>query len=245
MIVFAVILVSVILVSLISFVGLIAFAWKEEELKPFLLVLVSFAAGALLGDVFLHLFPAIGNFRIEAMLMILGGILAFFILEKFICWRHCHTPVSHHAIHPFAFTNLVGDSIHNFIDGVLIAGSYLVSLPLGFATTIAVALHEIPQEISDFAILLHAGMHRKKAIFFNFISAATAILGALLTFFIGKKFENLITYLIPFTIGGFIYIAAADLIPEVHREKRFFKSLVQLLAFILGIFVMALFLLLE
>lgn len=239
---------SVILVSLISLVGIFTILWKEEELKPFLFVLVSFSAGALFGDVFIHLLPeAISRQGLEPVtaFWILGGILTFLILEKFIHWRHCHLPEDHRHAQPFAITNLVGDGVHNFIDGMIIAGSYLVSLPVGFATTLAVALHEIPQEIGDFGILLHGGFQKKKALWLNFISAATAILGAIIILFIGKGSDALTLYLIPFTVGGFLYIAGADLIPELHKETNPTNSLIQIFSFLAGIFIMYLLIFLE
>lgn len=238
---------SVVVVSLISFVGVFTLLWREEELKPFLFVLVSFSAGALFGDVFLHLFPETvsdGGFTPGSAFWVLAGILLFFVLEKFIHWRHCHIPQEHRHIHPFAITNLVGDGIHNFIDGMIIAGSYLVSLPVGFATTIAVALHEIPQEIGDFGILLQGGIRQKKALWLNFISATTSILGAVIVLILGTE-HSLGIFIIPFTIGGFLYIAGADLIPELHKETNPTNSLIQLFSFMAGIFIMYLLTFLE
>lgn len=237
---------SVVLVSLISLAGVFTLFWREEELKPFLFVLVSFSTGALFGDVFIHLFPeaVVTGFTSDTAFWILSGILLFFILEKFIHWRHCHTPQEHRHIHPFAITNLIGDGIHNFIDGMIIAGSYLVSLPVGLATTLAVALHEIPQEIGDFGILLQGGFPKKKALWLNFISAATAILGAVIVLFLGANL-SLTAFLIPFAIGGFLYIAGADLIPELHKETNPTNSLIQLFGFLAGIFIMYLLTFLE
>lgn len=239
---------SVVIVSLISLIGLLGFQTDNEKMRPFLLVLVSFSAGALLGDVFIHLLPEAvekNGLSLPLSLWILGGILVFFILEKFIHWHHCHLPEAHQHIRPFAFMNLVGDGLHNFIDGAMIAGSYLISLPLGFATTIAVVLHEIPQEIGDFGVLIHAGLQKSKVIFLNFISALTAVLGAVIVLGFSVSSAAVTEILTPFTVGGFIYIAGTDLIPELHKETNPVSSLIQLISFIGGIAVMLALLLLE
>lgn len=239
-------LTSVIIVSLISLIGVFTFTLKQNLLQKLLLFLVSFAAGALLGDAFIHLIPEIVEefgFGLQTSFMFLLGILIFFTLEKFICWRHCHIPTSKQHPHHLGLMNLVGDGFHNFLDGVLIAGSFIASVPIGIATTIAVLLHEIPQEIGDFGILLHAGYSKKKALFFNFLSACISIIGAIITLIIGKNIENITVFLIPIAAGGFIYIAGSDLIPELHKETGPAKSAVQLFGILLGIGIMALLLL--
>ncbi len=232
---------SVLLISVISFTGIFTLSLKENSLKKILLFLVSFSAGALFGDAFIHLLPeavAENGFGISISLSLLGGIVLFFILEKFIHWRHCHIPTSTHHPHPLAFMNLVGDGVHNFIDGLVIAGSYLASIPVGIATTIAVLLHEIPQEIGDFGVLLHAGFSKKKALFFNFLSALIAVIGAAVALAAGSYMASITSFLIPFAAGGFIYIAGSDLIPELHKETDPSKSAAQLLAFVAGVLVM-------
>ena len=238
---------SVIIVSLISLIGVFSISVDQKKLARMLLFLVSFAAGALLGGALLHLLPESVEHGLEpkVSLFILAGIFGFFILEKIICWRHCHIPTSEEHPHPVGFMNLVGDGFHNLMDGMIIAGSYLVNVPLGVSTTFAVLLHEIPQEIGDFVILVHAGYSIRKALTFNFLSALTAVVGAILTLAIGLKTESVSAFLVPFTIGGFIYIATADLIPELKKEVDLKKSLLQLLFILLGAGVMGLFLLLE
>jgi zinc and cadmium transporter len=236
---------SVVIVSLISLIGVFSISIDKKRLGKMLLFLVSFAAGALLGDAFLHLLPESveAGLKLNASVFILVGILAFFILEKIICWRHCHIPTSEKHPHPVGMMNLVGDGFHNIMDGMIIGGSYLVSIPLGVSTTIAVILHEIPQEIGDFGILVHAGYSIRKALIFNFLSALTAVAGAMLTLIIGLKTQSVSTFLVPFTIGSFVYIATADLIPELKKETALKKSLLQLLFILLGAGVMALLLL--
>jgi zinc and cadmium transporter len=241
-------LVSVVLVSLLSFVGVFFLAFKKEKLQKILLFLVSFAAGGLLGDAFLHLLPETAEemgLTIEVSLAVLISLLTFFVLEKFIAWRHCHIPTSKEHPHPLAFMNLVGDGLHNFTDGLIIAASFLTSLPLGIATSLAVVFHEIPQEIGDFGVLIHGGFSRKKALIFNFLSALMAVAGAIFTLFLGTRLTGFTQLLIPFTAGGFIYIAGSDLIPELHKETSPPKSAFQLLGLILGIGVMMSLLLLE
>jgi zinc and cadmium transporter len=164
----------------------------------------------------------------------------FFVLEKFIHWRHCHIPTSKSHPHPLAFMNLVGDGLHNLIDGMIIGGAYLASTALGVTTTIAVILHEIPQEIGDFGVLLHAGLKKTKALFYNFLSALTAVIGVIISITIGTMLENYLLFLLPLTAGGFIYIAGSDLIPELHKECEVSKSFIQFIWLILGIGVMLL-----
>jgi zinc and cadmium transporter len=233
-------LISVFIVSILSLIGALIIVIKQNNLKKFLLVMVSFAAGAMLGDVFIHMLPEIiheGHFTLMSSVYILFGILIFFILEKIVQWRHCHLTATKGHIHPLAFMNLVGDAVHNFIDGVLIAGSFMLSIPVGIATTIAVILHEIPQEMGDFGVLLHSGMKPKKALLFNFFSALTSILGALVILLIGSELD-LVGIIIPITMGGFIYIANADLIPELHKETKVSQSILQLISFLIGVAIM-------
>ncbi|MBM3247295.1 ZIP family metal transporter [Candidatus Pacearchaeota archaeon] len=238
---------SVFIVSLIAIIGIFGLAIKADKLKKFLIYLISFSAGALFGDAFIHLIPEIAEegFALSYSIYIILGILIFFSLEKFIHWRHCHMPTTSHHVHPFAYMNLIGDSLHNFIDGLIIAASYIVSIPAGIATTIAVVLHEIPQEIGDFGVLLYAGFSKGKAIFLNFVTALAAVIGAVVSLLLNRFVENIEIPLICLAVGGFLYIAGSDLIPELHKETRIGVSLMQIISFIIGVAVMALLLLLE
>lgn len=239
---------SVLVVSLISLVGVLTLSIKIERLKKILIYMISFAAGALLGDAFLHLLPHVvaeNGFTLAISFYILTGLGVMFIVEKVIHWRHCHNPTCDAHPHPFALMNLFGDAVHNFIDGLVIGAAYLVSIPVGIATTIAVILHEIPQEIGDFGVLLHGGFSKAKALLLNFATALTAIVGVVVALLLGIYVENLTTFLIPFAAGGFIYIASADLIPEMHKTVKISRSLIQFLFFVLGIGVMLLILLTE
>jgi len=240
-------LLSVFLVSLISLIGIVTLSVKVDKLKKFLIYMVSFSAGALFGDAFIHLLPELveKGLTLNYSITIIFGVLLFFSLEKIVHWRHCHMPITKTHIHPFAYMNLIGDSLHNFIDGLIVAGSYLISIPVGIATTIAVIFHEIPQEIGDFGILIHGGFTKGRAIFLNFITALTAVLGAVFALVLSNYVDNIEGYLISLAIGGFLYIAGSDLIPELHKETKISASLIQILTFVLGVIVMVCLLLLE
>jgi len=240
-------LLSVFLVSLISLIGIVTLSVKVNKLKKFLIYMVSFSAGALFGDAFIHLLPELveKGLTLNYSVTIIFGVLLFFSLEKIVHWRHCHMPITKTHIHPFAYMNLIGDSLHNFIDGLIVAGSYLISIPVGIATTIAVIFHEIPQEIGDFGILIHGGFTKGRAIFLNFITALTAVLGAVFALVLSNYVDNIEGYLISLAIGGFLYIAGSDLIPELHKETKISASLIQILTFVLGVIVMMCLLLLE
>lgn len=233
-------LVSVFIVSIISLLGAMTMVIKQRFIKQILIFMVAFAAGAMLGDVFLHLLPELakeGRLNLETSFLILVGIAIFFVLEKIVHWRHCHLTATKEHTHPLAFMNLVGDGAHNFIDGILVAGSFMLSIPIGIATTVAVILHEIPQEMGDFGVLLHSGMKPKKALMFNFLSALTAVAGALFILILGENID-VTGVIIPITMGGFLYIANADLIPELHKETKISQSLIQLLSFAIGVAIM-------
>lgn len=232
---------SVTVVSLISLVGVFTLSISQDKLKRFLIYLVSLSAGTLLGDAFIHLIPKAFKGNPETTLVslyILSGVLIFFILEKFLHWRHCHNVACDDHPHPFSYVILAGDTLHNFIDGLIIAASYLVSVPIGMATTLAVIFHEIPQEVGDFGSLVYGGFTRAKALLFNFGTALSAVLGAIIILTINADAVQITNFLIPFAAGGFIYIASADLIPELHKQTEIKKSFGQFLAFILGIGIM-------
>ena len=237
---------SVIIVSLVSLVGIISLSFKKN-LKCLLLPLVSLSAGTLFGGAFIHLLPEAveeAGFTLQISLIILAGIVVFFILEKLIHWRHCHAHV-HDASHQhgtqtkhIAIMNLVGDGLHNLLDGLIIAGSYMISIPVGIATTIAVILHEVPQEIADFGVLLYSGLSKTKAILFNFLSAAISIVGAIIGLVLGAKSGSFIEMILPFAAGGFIYIAGSNLIPELHKECRLRDNFSHLFMMVIGIALM-------
>ena len=240
-------LLSVLIISLISLSGIALFFLNKKISQKINLLLVSFAIGALLGDTFIHLLPkAFQSLNsLSVSLLTIGGLLVFFILEKILRWHHCHEINCSENKHLITL-NTVGDTIHNLVDGILIAASFMVDVRLGIFTSIAVLLHEIPQEISDFAILIHGGLSLKKAILYNFFSATSAFLGVFLVFLLGSKITSLSLYLLPITAGAFIYLSASDLIPELHRHnQKFSNSLFQLLFIILGVALMSFLVFLE
>lgn len=241
-------LVSVIIVSLISLIGIFTLSVRQERLEKILIYLVSLSAGTLLGDAFIHLIPEAyeesGNDPLVGT-YILSGMFFFFGVEKFFHWRHCHrVPCQSHP-HPFSYMILAGDTVHNFIDGLVVAASYLVSIPVGIATTIAVIFHEIPQEVGDFGSLVYGGFSRAKALLFNFLTGLTAVAGAVIVLVFDAGAVEMNSFFIPFAAGGFIYIASADLIPELHKNTDLKKSFGQMALFILGIGLMAALLFME
>jgi zinc and cadmium transporter len=241
-------LLSVAAVSLVSLVGLATLSLNEAQLRRAATTLVSFAVGALLGDAFIHLIPetfaASDTTALVPSLLILAGMLVFFVVEKLL--RHQHGPL-HHQHHPgtrvpeLAAINVVGDAVHNFIDGILIGASYLASPALVISTTLAVMLHEIPQELADFGVLVHSGLPVRKAVWFNVLSASAAILGTVAILTVGTTAGRAVTHLlVPFTAGAFVYIASADLIPELQHDRSLRSLLVQAPLVMLGVCVMAL-----
>lgn len=228
---------SSVFISLLSFAGAVSLLLKEDLLKKILLLLVAFSAGSLIGNAFLHLLPEglekLGNYNMTFLIAI-SGITVFFIMEKFLFWRHCHKG-GKCDFHSFTYMNLIGDGIHNFIDGLIIGAAFYVDMKLGIATVIAIVFHEIPQEMGDFGVLIYGGMKKAKALFLNFISATAAILGTILGFFFSSNAVGFADFLMPFAAGGFIYIASSDLIPELHRQIDTKKSLFSILLFIVGI----------
>ena len=233
------ILASVTVVSLISFVGVIFIGLKESLLRKIVMVLVGFASGTLLGGAFFDLLPEavdMINPPITIFYFVILGIIVFFSLEKFLYWRHCHEEEC--PVHTFAYISLVGDGVHNFIDGMIIAATFVFSFELGFITTLAVISHEIPQEIGDFGVLIYGGLGKRKALTYNFISALTAILGAIVTYYV-VYLRNNYALLVPFAAGGFIYIAATDLMPELHKKSHAGESIIQLLSILMGLGLMA------
>ena len=238
------ILASVFVVSLISFAGVVTLVMRRKQMDKALIFLVSFSAGSCFGGAFIHLLPeAIEEGGAEVVGFAIIGILVFFVMEKFLFWQHCHKPGCHE--HTFAYMNLVGDGIHNFIDGVVIAASYMASVQLGVASTIAIVLHEIPQEIGDFAVLIHGGFTTNRAIALNFLTALTAVLGALAGVVIIPSFGGSLAPILSFAAGGFIYIAGSDLVPELHKEVDIKRSWGVFVSLILGVGVIWLLRLIE
>lgn len=232
-------------VSLVSLIGIATLSLKEHALRKVLFLLISLAAGALLGDAFIHLLPeAFSEAEPLAVSMaVIAGILSFFLLEKFLNWHHSHGEEEyspdHARIHPLGRLVIVSDGVHNFVDGLVIAGAFMISTEIGIATAIAIALHEIPQEVGDFGLLLHSGMSRAKALLVNFLSALTAFLGLFVAFWLGDLHEGLVPLIAAFAAGNFIYIALADLVPELQKTTNGKRSLMQFGVVLIGVIAMA------
>jgi len=239
---------SVALVSLVSLVGIFFISLKEDFLKKYISIFISLAVGALLGDAFIHIIPEAFeelSSSTYAGVLIIIGVLLFFVMEKFLHWHHHGEDKDDESVHPVGKLILFSDGIHNLIDGIIIGVSFLVGVPVGVATTIAVILHEIPQEIGDFAVLIHSGFSKKRALWLNFLSALLAVVGVVIVIIIGEIAESSISFFLPVAAGGFIYVAVADLIPELHKHKDIKISIYQIMAGALGVFLMVLLTFLE
>ena len=237
--IFLQILFATIIVSCISLIGVFTLAVRKEALEKVLILILGFAAGGLMGSAFLHLLPEAVESSVSVQNVFaytLIGFCFFFLMERYFYWRHCHEDAC--DVHAFTYLSLVGDSIHNFLDGLLIAASFMTNTALGISTTIAVIIHEIPQEMGDFSILIYGGFKTSKALLFNFMTALTAVAGAVLGYFLLEKMGSLSSLLVPFTAGGFIYIASSDLIPEIHKHKHNNRANLSFLMFIAGLVLM-------
>jgi zinc and cadmium transporter len=244
MVIFLWIISATVFISALSFLGALALVLQDRTLRKILPGLVAFSAGALIGTAFLHLIPeAINKVEIgessifKIFIYLILGFCTFFILEEFIGWHH-HHDTRHPEIESFSYLILFSDGLHNFIDGVVIAGSFLAGIPIGLATGLAIIFHEIPKEIGNFGALVYGGFKKTRALFLNFLSALAAILGGIVGYFLLEKIGGGILFLLPFTAGSFIYIAASDLVPQIKKEG---KSYINFLTFLFGIIIMIIF----
>lgn len=225
-----------------GFLGAVLIVFKVVKKREHTLYLVGFAAGSMLAAVFFDLLPEAmelaGN-TVVPLTYVLYGIILFYCLEKLFLWQHCHRHAHGEVceVHVGSRMVIIGDSMHNFLDGVAIAAAFLVSAPLGVVTALAVFVHEIPQEVGDVGVLLHDGFSRKQALVWNFISAAICVVGAVLAYFLMSAFETIEIYLVAIAAGGFIYVATSDLLPEIHRELKKKHILAHTIVFLLGVIV--------
>lgn len=226
------------LISLFAFVGILTLPLKKELFEKILLTLVAFSAGTLMGNSFLHLLPEAlaSNDALPVFIYLLIGFVFYLGLEKVFLWHHCHNLDCDEK--PFAVLNLLGEVSHNFIDGLIIAASFFLDIRLGLITSLVVALHEIPQEIGDYSILVYGGFSRFKALRANFAVALTGVAGGVVGFTLSGRVEGLVEFLIPFTAGCFLYLAATDLLPEIKKERSSKNSLLNFAVFVLGILLM-------
>jgi len=230
------IILATIIDGLVALVGILSLWIKEELFKKILMILVAFSAGALLSGAFFHLLAeSLEHLPVSnAFAYMMIGFILFFVIERFLHWHHCHKH-GKCEVHPVSYLILFGDGIHNFIDGVIIGVSFLVSVPFGIITTLLIIGHEIPQELGDFGVLVYGGFSKVKALVYNFLSQLTCIVGGIIAYLFSTHIKGVIPFILPFAAGGFIYIAASDLIPELHREPELKKSLVSFGFFIVGI----------
>jgi zinc and cadmium transporter len=218
--------------GLLGLAGIFSYFISKDSLSKIIIFLVSFATGSLIGGALFHFIPeTFGKMPvINIILMTSAGAALFFLIEKLLHWHHCHNGQCEHT---YTYLILYGDAVHNFIDGLIIAGSFVISIHLGIITSLLVMAHELPQEVGDFGVLVHGGFTRGKAVFYNFLAQLTAILGGILGFFFLSLKENAV-YVLPFAAGGFLYIAIGDLIPEIFKEKNKVKITINLLVIMLG-----------
>jgi zinc and cadmium transporter len=230
------------LMSAIALVGSATLLLPEPKFKRVVLPLVALAAGSLLGGTFFHLLPEsidqLGN-PLGLYAGLAGGFVVFFVLEQFLQWHHCHQPLPRHK--PVGYLILLADGLHNLIGGLAVGGAFVIDTELGIVTWAVAAAHEVPQELGDFGILVHSGWSKRAALAFNVLSALTFPLGGLIAYLLSGGID--VAWLLPFAAGNFLYIGAADLIPQLHAEEcpgsgapaGLKERLVQLAAFLLGL----------
>ncbi len=232
--------------GLVAFIGVLSLSLKAKSFKWLIVMFVAFSAGALLAGAFFHIIPEALE-ELSAMTVsffILLGLVVFFLIERVLHWHHCHEEgCETHELptKPVSYLVLFGDSIHNFVDGIIISAAFLTSISFGFVTTLMIIAHEIPQELGDFAVLVHGGFGKGRALVYNFLSQLTSVLGGVVGYFFSKSIEGMIPYVLSFAAGGFIYIAASDLIPQLHKEPKLGKAFLSFVFFIVGMGLMLLF----
>jgi len=231
-------LIATVIVSLIALIGVISFAINQKLLDRIILLMIGFAAGSMIGASFLHLLPESLEHCASntVFLYVVAGFGFFFIMERYLYWRHCHKGVC--DLHVFTYLNLIGDALHNFMDGMVIAIAFLSGTSVGIVTTLAIIFHELPQELGDFGVLVYGGFTKTRALAANFLCALTAVMGAVAGYALSGLVSGFSAFLMPFCAGGFIYIAASDLVPELHKQKETKRANLSLIAFFAGIILM-------
>ncbi len=212
------ILLATLVISAISLVGLI---FSHKFVKKMLHYFISFAAGTLIAVAFFDLIPHALEEMInveEGLVFVVGGIILFFIIERYIHWHHCDRERCEDK--PAGILILTGDFVHNFLDGLLIAGSFMLDVSTGIFTSVTIAIHEIPQEFGDYAVLLHSGFTRYRALLLNFLSALSAVIGGVVGFFLFESVRSLSAYAVLLAAGGFLYVALSDIVPSLHKHRK-------------------------
>jgi zinc and cadmium transporter len=219
----------------ISLVGAVTLLLEERTLRRLLLPLVALAAGSLIGGALFHLLPAALDedmTPLPAFVLVAAGFTAFLATEQALQFHHCHRPTPGHT-EPVTYLVLAGDAIHNFLDGLAVGGAFVIDVRLGITAWLAVAAHEVPQEIGDFAVLVHGGWSQRRALLFNFFSSISFIVGGVLAY--GVSLAGNVDGLLPFAAGNFLYIAASDLIPQVNRHETAIRNVEHFAAFLAGL----------
>jgi zinc and cadmium transporter len=229
------IIAGTVFVSLLGFAGIFSLWLNEDKLKKFMHVLTAFAVGGLLGGAFFHLLPeASEKLNMDSLFFYtLVGFIVFLLVETYFHWHHCDDC----EIHPYSYMMLIGDGIHNIIDGLVISASFIVSIPLGIVTTLVIFGHEFPQQLGVFGVLVNGGFDKKKAMVYSFLAQSTIVIGGVAGYFLSTTIASVSAFLLPFAAGGFIYIAASDLIPEMHKEERM-KRIISIAIFFIGLLFM-------
>lgn len=239
-------LIAVFIVSLLSVIFAVPFLIKKKIPNKVLVFLLSISVGVLLATVFMDFLPEIieHGYTLMSAIILLVGFLVMFIIEKFVHFHHskgCENgDCGHSHAYHLAPVNLLGDAVHNFIDGLVIAGAFAVNMSIGITATISIIFHEIPQEIADFGVLLYSGMSKKKALVYNFLSATTAIVGAIIGIVLVDKLHGFEEFILPFAAGNFLYIAASNLVPQLHRHCKIRDTFLHIFAIVLGVALIAL-----
>lgn len=234
------ILVATLFISLVSLVGIFFLTLKKKFVERIVVILISLAAGTMMGGTFIHILPEASELieGEQLFLWVLASFVLFYIVERVLHWRHCHHDDCKVHSKSMGYMNLFGDGIHNFIDGMVVASAFMADFRLGIVTTFAIMMHEIPQEIGDFGVLVKAGFTKRKALLLNLGSAALSMLGALVSYFASHWVEGLTTYMLPIAAGGFLYISASDLLPEIRKEENLRKAIVSFVIFLVGVWLM-------